>query len=269
MTSLLPFLILSAAGTAGLAAGCGFGGARLIWFLPLCFLLCFALALLLYVLFLAVITLGVDRSTVRKEPSRFYFAVFEFTLGLLCALCRVRIHLSGMELLPEGRFLLVCNHRSNFDPLLTAYALRGRNLAFVSKPENMKIPVAGALALSCCYLPINRENDREALKTVLAAADYLKRSAGSIGLYPEGTRNRAGQGLLPFRTGAFKIAQRAGVPIVICTVKGTEKISGRAPWRSTTAELNICRVISAADALAMKTAEIGEIVRETMLEEGC
>lgn len=267
MTPLLPFLLLSVIGAVLPAVCFHVSGLRLLWLLPLEFIGAFVLLLLIYLLFLAVVTLPVDPKRQRTEPSSFYFGIYEYTLGLACALCRIRIRMEGTELLPETPFLLVQNHRSNFDPIVTGWALRGRHLAFVSKPQNFKIPIAGSLARACCYLPINRENDREALKTILASADYLKRGAGSIGVYPEGTRNRQGTDLLPFRPGAFKIAQKADVPIVICALLGTEKISRRTPWRATEVTLKFCRTISAEEAKSLKTMEIGELAESCMLAE--
>ena len=98
-------------------------------------------------------------------------------------------HLRGLEKLPkEGRFLFVCNHRSLFDPLMVMGYLADWNIAFISKPSNMRIPLAGDLAYAAGFLAIDRENDRAALKTILTAADYMKRDLCSIGIYPEGTR---------------------------------------------------------------------------------
>ena len=129
--------------------------------------------------------------------------------------CRARI--SGLEKMPDGPFLFVCNHRSMLDPMLVADKLQKYNISFVSKPSNLQIPIAGITARHTGYLAIDRENNREALKTILQAADYLKRGVCNIGIYPEGTRSRTGE-LLPFHAGSFKIAQKAGVPVVVACV---------------------------------------------------
>lgn len=74
----------------------------------------------------------------------------------------VRTHVRGLEKLPEpGRFLLVCNHRSMFDPAVIVRKLGKFNISFVSKPSNMKIPIFGAMGYGAGYLPIDRENDRK------------------------------------------------------------------------------------------------------------
>lgn len=97
-----------------------------------------------------------------------------------------------MEKLPKNeRFLLVCNHRSKFDPILTWYVLRDYNLAFISKPENFR---------RCCFMAIDRENPRNALKTIHQAAELIKQNEVSVAVYPEGTRSKTCE-LLPFHNG--------------------------------------------------------------------
>ena len=69
-----------------------------------------------------------------------------FSIGVLLKLCRVKITLRGLEKLPaEVKWLFVSNHRSNFDPLIAMWALRKYGIAFITKPENLKIPIAGRL----------------------------------------------------------------------------------------------------------------------------
>ena len=52
--------------------------------------------------------------------------------------------------------------------------------------------------------------------TISLTANKIKEKGLSIWMFPEGTRSR-GKGLLPLKTGAFRTAAKAGVPIVpIC-----------------------------------------------------
>jgi 1-acyl-sn-glycerol-3-phosphate acyltransferase len=142
-----------------------------------------------------------------------------------------------------------------FDPLVTEYMLRKYNLAFISKPSNMEIPVISNLAWGAGFLPIDRENDREALKSILQAADYLKRDICSMAVYPEGTRSKTGE-LGPFHAGSFKIAQRAKAPVVIASIQGTEKVSKNIPFRPTHVKLDILEVIPDEEVKAMNTQEL-------------
>ena len=157
------------------------------------------------------------------------------------------------------------NHRTAFDPVVTEDRLRDYNIAFLSKPSNMKLPGIARLAWGACFLAIDRENDREALKAILKAADLLKRGVCSIGLYPEGTRTKTGK-LLPFHAGSFKIAQRGNAPIVVAAIQGSEKVGKNFPFRRTVVNLDILEVIPAEKVKAMSTQELSAYCRNRIAE---
>ena len=170
----------------------------------------------------------------------------------------VRVHLSGLEKLPDGPFLFVSNHRSMFDPLVVMGWLSKYNISFVSKPSNLVLPIAGITARHAGFLSLDRENNREALKTILLAADYLKRGVCNIGIYPEGTRSKTRE-MLPFHAGSFKIAQKAGVPVVVACSHGTENVKNCFFFQRTPVYLDILTVI---DADRVKTTGTGELAEE-------
>ena len=154
----------------------------------------FAALNVLYVLFWVCVASTVDDSKpLTEKPRRICSFGCWSIANWLCAWFWVRMRVTGEELLPrEGRYVLVCNHRSGFDPVTAEAALGKNGLAFISKPSNLKLPYIGKLAYGAGFLPIDRENDRKALKTILTAADYIKRDYCSMGIYPEGTRSRTG-----------------------------------------------------------------------------
>ena len=267
--TLLPFCAVAAAAAAVLSWGCGFRGAALIGMFAVFCIAGFFASLLLYVLILGAVALFVDKSKPQEGYAPFYNAMVTFVMGLVPALMRVRIHIAGAEKIPaEGRFLLVGNHRSAFDPLVTGWALRRTRLAFVSKPENLAIPVVGEFVHKANFLAIDRENDRAALKTILEAARRIREGLISYGIYPEGTRN-TGERLLPFRNGAFKIAQRAKAPIVVAVTRGTDLVRKNFPWKPTDVYLNFCAVLDTEAVAGKKTGEIGEEVRKCMNFANC
>ena len=220
------------------------------------------IALLLgYILVVGGISLTVNmKKPAPKENHPFFRRVVVSVIGLLCAFAHLRIHVSGAEMLPKGRFLLVSNHRSGYDPIATVWALRRRDIAFITKPENLRIPIAGPMIFEANYLPIDRENPRRAMDTIRQASELLKNDVVSVGVYPEGTRSRDGE-MLPFHSGVFKIAQRAAVPVVVCSIQGTENIKKRAPFRATDVYLRVCAVLRAGNE---STAEFGCRVREIL-----
>ena len=81
-------------------------------------------------------------------------------------------------------------------------------------------------------MAIDRENPRNAMKTIIKASKLLQKGEVSVGVYPEGTRSKECK-LLPFHNGVFKIAQRADAPIAIVAISGTEKVSKNYPLHKT------------------------------------
>lgn len=147
--------------------------------------------LILYFLFLGICALLVSPYKDYEQNSPFYRFLLDSATAVAMKLLRIRVNISGIEKIPKDeKVLFVCNHRSNFDPILTWYAFKEWKIAFVSKPENFKIPFFGRIIRKCCFLPIDRENPRKAIVTINKAAKLLKKQEVSIGIYPEGTRSK-------------------------------------------------------------------------------
>ena len=180
-----------------------------------------------------------------EKKRSFWRALLDGLASFILWICNVRVRIEGKELLPEdGRFLLVSNHLSAFDPIVLIHLLKKRGMLFVSKPENFKIPIAGFLMKKSGFLAIDRDNARNAIGTIYEAADYLAADSGPVVIYPEGTRNKTpGNGLLPFHNGVFKIAKRAKAPVVVTVVTGTDKVKDGAPFKRTGVALKILDVI--------------------------
>lgn len=220
--------------------------------------------LLLYILFLEICCLLVDPSKEYEKNSPFYRFLLDSATAAAMKLLHIRVHVSGIEKIPKDtKVLFVSNHRSNFDPIITWYILKKWKIAFVSKPSNFKIPFFGRIIRKCCFMPIDRENPRNAIVTINKAAKLLKKQEVSIGIYPEGTRSKNGQ-LLPFHNGVFKIAQKAEAAMVVLCVTGTEKISKQTPFRRTDVYLDVLEVFSAQGIKETKTEMIGTAVRRLM-----
>lgn len=259
LTAITIILFLLAAGglTWGFSAATGVTGG---WLVPV-YVLMWVLLHLLYVVVIYLGAIGVDMDKpIEKQRPLCRFGCGHMS-GPLCVYAGFAVRLVGVEKLPtDRRFLYVCNHRSLFDPLIVMHFLRRYNIPFVSKPSNLRIPLIGRLAYATGFLAIDRENDRKALRTILTAADYLKRDVCSMGIYPEGTRSKTGE-LLPFHAGSFKIAQKARVPLAIACIRGTEQLRQhplRLPKRAT---LEILEVLEPERVQAMSTHELSEYSR--------
>lgn len=215
-----------------------------------------------YALFLLVCSLFINAKKEYENHSRFYRTLLNGATAFAMWIMRIRIHTCGLEKVPQDtkNLLFVSNHRSNFDPIITWHIFKKWQPAFVSKASNFKIPIFGRFIRKCCFMAIDRENPRNALKTILKAAELLKKGEVSIGIYPEGTRSKECK-LLPFHNGVFKIAQKANADIVVLAVSGTEQIYKNYPFHHTDVYLDVLEVIPAETVKATKTDVLGERVR--------
>ena len=220
---------------------------------------------LLYILFLVICSLFVNPKKEYEEHSGFYRALLNGATAVAIKIMRIRLHVSGMEKIPADtkNLLFVSNHRSNFDPILTWHVLKKWQPAFVSKASNFKIPIFGRFIRKCCFMAIDRENPRSAIKTIQKASELLKKGEVSIGIYPEGTRSKICK-LLPFHNGVFKIAQKAEADIVVLAVSGTEKISKNYPLRHTDVYIDVLEILPSKQVKETKTDIIGEHIKTKM-----
>lgn len=217
----------------------------------------------LWFLLLGIAAIFINPEKEYEKNSRFCRFLLNGSTAVAMKLLRIHVHVSGLEKLPEGRFLLVGNHRSNFDPIVTWYVLKKQDLAFISKPENFGIPLFGRIIRKCGFLPIDREDPRKAVSTICKASKLLKKDQVSMGVYPEGTRSKDGR-LLPFHNGVFKIAQKAEVPIVVLAVQGTESIHRNWYRRKSHVWLDIVKVIPVEEVRESRTQVIGQSVYEVL-----
>ena len=220
--------------------------------------------LLLHVLVLAAASLFVDKKNPNPRFFPFYRKLIILSVGPLLQAGRVRVDLIGAEKLPEGGFLLVGNHRSDFDPITAMYALRKRGLTFVTKKENGDIPVGGRIIIGSGCLSLDRSDDKQGLLVIRQAVRRI-RDGEAIGIYPEGTRSKTGE-LLPFRMGCFKAAQWAKCPLVVLKTENSELVEKNFLRRKTNVRITVKAVLSYDEIADMSTVQIGEKVRNILLE---
>ena len=269
MTIFVIILALSACASALLSWALGTGA---IWWICLRALLLFCGAFvaltLLYFLSLFIIASLVDQ---RKPVTRVHHGfrkVTAETMRFILLLGRIRVHTEGVEKVDRTKpFLLIANHRSNFDPFAAMQAFKGTELVYICKPAIFKIPVAGGFAHMSGFLSINREDNREGLKTILRAIDILKEERTSVAVYPEGTRNKTDADLLPFRAGAFSMAKRANVPIVVAVNRNTEHALKHFIWRRTDVSFKVLDVIEPEQFASLSTQDLAERVRKELEAE--
>ena len=237
-----------------------------VWVLPLYFAVSYVELMILALALLFVMCKLVDLEKPQEKDNGFYRLIMYLYVDALITLFKAKIHTEGLEKTPqEGRFLLVCNHQHMADVGVLISCFKKSKIAFISKQENRDMPVIGKIMHMTSSQTLDREDDRQALRVILKCIQLVKDKEVSMAVFPEGTRSKTGK-LLPFRNGAFKIAQKANVPIVVCTINGTGPLFHNLKKLKTThIDLHLVDVIQPEELKGKTTAEIGQRVYEMMI----
>lgn len=240
-----------------------------LWLLPLGWLGSFlGICLLAFLLVLGMCAF-VDPEKEQRRDNRFYRAVLYLIADAAHTVLQVRVHAQGVEKIPaEGRVMLVCNHLDNVDPVIIMHQVKRRQtLAFIAKQEVASMFVVGKFMHKILCQRVNRENDREALKTILHCIEIIKEDKASIAVFPEGGI-KGGNVLHPFRHGVFKIALRTQVPIVVCTLWGTQDIMHNGlRLKPTDVDFHVLGVLQPEEIKGKTAVEVGQLVHGMMAKD--
>ncbi len=180
------------------------------------------------------------------------FATFAFPLW--------RIRIEGRW--PPGRraYVVVSNHQSMLDIFMLSRL--PREMKWVAKEELFRVPWVGWMFRLAGDIPVRR-GDAESAREVLARARcYLDRGM-NVMMFPEGTRSRDGR-VLPFKSGAFRLAIEAGAPVLPIAVSGTaEGMPKGSPWvRPARPWARILQPIETAGMTDADTSRLRDLARE-------
>ena len=151
--------------------------------------------------------------------------VYTPVIGLarvLFAFQGLRITLRGLEHVPRtGGAVMAVNHTGYFDFTYAGLAGvdAGRLVRFMAKKSIWANPVARPLMTGMHHIPVDREAGQESFDQALAAL----RSGEIVGVFPEATISRSFE-LKDFKSGAARMAQEAGVPVLPTTIWGSQRV---------------------------------------------
>ena len=164
-----------------------------------------------------------------EKKSKSSLWLVQKAFGIILFLSGTKVDVIGRENIPDDQpVLYVGNHRSYFD-IVIGYRLIKGECGFIAKKEMEKIPFLRRWMKNLHCLFLDRKNIKEGLKTILAGIDKVKHGI-SIWIFPEGTRNK-GTGMMEFKEGSMKIAEKTGCPIIPVAMTGTAEIFEKhMPW---------------------------------------
>jgi 1-acyl-sn-glycerol-3-phosphate acyltransferase len=118
--------------------------------------------------------------------------------------------------------MFVANHNSWMDIPFLGATIGWRNYKLISKAELSKVPILGKAIRVGGHILVSRDDPRSQIKTLKHGIQLLKDGV-HLCTYPEGTRTRNGR-LSKFKNGAFKMAHKAGAPVIPISIVGAEGV---------------------------------------------
>lgn len=174
---------------------------------------------------------------------------------------RVRIESHGLENIPkENGFLFFPNHQGLFDVLVFLESCPVP-FAFVIKKEASNVILLKQVIAALRSFVMDREDIRQSLEVINQVAEEVKKGRNFL-IFPEGTRSKMGNRLLPFKGGTFKSAVKAKCPIVPCALIDSFKpfdVNSIAP---VTVKLVYLPPIYYEEYSDMKTPDIADMVKQ-------
>jgi 1-acyl-sn-glycerol-3-phosphate acyltransferase len=180
----------------------------------------------------------------------------------------IKLEVQGYEYLKSSQpCIYVVNHQSGLD-MATFGAIYPKQTIIIGKKQLIWIPFLGLYFIASGNISIDRDRRLKAYAGLAQAAEVVRSRKASIWVFPEGTRNTAKKGLLPFKRGAFHIAMKAGVPLVPVVSSSLLPIFDRKKrfLKPGTLKITVLPPIDTRQFSETQIDELSSMVRDQMLE---
>lgn len=176
----------------------------------------------------------------------------------------VPFRVKGLHNLPEGPCVVVCNHASYVDGIVLTAALPD-HFTFLVQHQARDWPYVGLIIrrMGCAF--VNRGAVIPAGLSVRRLINDVEAGA-SVAIFPEGSFRRE-PGLMPFYGGAFTIAARTGIPVVVVVMRGSRQLfsDGEILPRPSALEIEIFKRISPTGSRRADATQLLNAARKMML----
>lgn len=132
-------------------------------------------------------------------------------VAFLKYVCKLDYKLEGLENIPQGAAIVLCNHQSTWETLALQKFLPEQ--VWVAKIELLRVPVFGWGLKSCEPIIIDRSTGKKALEQLIEQGIKKLDQGRWIVLYPEGTRVSPGE-KRRYKSGGAILAASADYPIL-------------------------------------------------------
>lgn len=159
----------------------------------------------------------------KKNKMPIFYFLGKYLLGPIFKLYYNPTIINKEYIPKKGRIVIAGNHKHLYDQCLTIM-VTNRMINYMAKREYFDNPKTAWFFKHAGCISVDRSKKDEAAKT--KAIEILEKD-GAIGIFPEGTRNKTKEKLLPFKFGAVSMAKKTDSFIVPFGIKGDYKFRSK------------------------------------------
>ena len=164
----------------------------------------------------------VIRGIINKNKGNYFYEEMKKWANELLKIICTNITIKGLDNIDNNeKYIYIANHTNLIDIPILVKALVNDKINFMYRESLQKMPMIGFALKHSPFIPIIRENIR---KDSIQKANTILQNAGSVVIFPEGTRSKTGQ-IANFKRGAFMLADISGKKIIPIAISGVENIT--------------------------------------------
>lgn len=194
--------------------------------------------------------------------ARCYYYAMKFGMG-------IDVKVIGEEKLANKPFIAISNHQSTLDILILG-RMFPKGCTVTAKKSLKYVPFLGwFMTLSGTYF-LDRSSREKSVNTLNKGLQQVKEQKRALWIFPEGTRSYATDlKILPFKKGAFHLAQQGNIPVVPIVVSNTSTLMNpkNKVFNRGVITIKVLDPISTDGLTKEGITEFSEKIRDSMVEE--
>lgn len=220
---------------------------------------------IIFVILFALIFIEIGART--NPKSKFKVFVLRNALKLAFMFYHIHVTSEGLENVPYNTpFVMYCNHKSMMDPA-AIYIEINRIVSAIGKKSLWGFWPMNHICKCFGALPMDRDNDRQAVKDMLVAIKAVKEGMPMI-IFPEGgIKTRDVEEMVSLRAGAYKLAMKAEAPIIPVAIMGSSEIAKKKRYQRKDIHIIFHKMITKEEYQDKNTTEVGTFVESLINED--
>ncbi|KAF8740110.1 hypothetical protein AX14_008529 [Amanita brunnescens Koide BX004] len=197
------------------------------------------------------------------------FVVARMFYALCKRVMNIRVEVvEGEEYLSTRPAVYMMNHQSMLDILIVG-RLMPKQTSIMSKKSLQFTPLGPFMTLSGAIF-IDRGKNTQAVSSLEAAGQLMKRLGTSLWMFPEGTRhNKEVPDMLPLKKGGFHLAVQSGIPIVPIVAENYWRMYHYGVFEEGRVKVRVLPPVSTTGLKAQDVSDLAVRVRNLMVEALC